>query len=432
MTVQMKQLSNGITLICETTTDDLAYIGIGFNVGSRDEHDPRYYGIAHCVEHMMFKSSQNRTTQQIALEMDKLGASNNAYTSADQTVYYTDFHIDDFSQVVDIMFDTLLHPLFKDEEFSIEKNVIRQEILMNLGDPEYHIRRLNTSVMFADTSYEHPILGTWESVSKLTHDDLQKFYEDNYTSNRCVISFVGKMTMAQFEKAIRTYCKEMRKGSDYHEPKFIYHQKTKNFSLAGIEQNNITILYNSICQHDRNYRKVRAASRVLNNILAGGMSARLWKRIREELGLVYGIQATQINMGKVDMEVIGCKSNKDPKFVIKEINKVLEDLIKNGVTQEELNTAKRQFELTLMSRSKELNDLCLDRLSMFLSRGLQLDNERIRSLKAVQSVTEKDVISVAKKLLKDQGIIVVSPKAKKSFWSKLKNLFMKEKSNDQY
>ena len=432
MIVQMKQLSNGITLICETTTDDLAYIGIGFNAGSRDEHDPKYYGIAHCVEHMMFKSSQNRTTQQIASEMDKLGAVNNAYTATDQTVYYTDFHINDFAQVVDIMFDTLLHPLFKSEEFDTEKNVIHQEILMNLSDPEYHITRLNTSTMFAGTDYEHPVLGTWDSVSKLTRDDLQKFYDDNYTSNRCVISFVGKMTMTQFEKAIRVYCKEMKKGLDYHEPKFIYNQKTKNFTLSGIEQNTITLLCNSMCQHDRNYRKMKAASRVLNNILTGGMSARLWKRIREELGLVYGIQATQVNMGKVDIEIIGCKSDKDPKFVIKEINKVLEDLIKSGVTQDELNTAKRQFEITLMSKSKELNDLCIDRLAMFLSRGLQLDNERIRSLKAIQSVTEKDVINAAKQLLNDPGIIVVSPKAKKSFWSKLKNLFMEAKANDQH
>lgn len=416
--VQTRKLSNGVTLICETTDDDMSYIGIGFKVGSRNETEPRLYGIAHCLEHMMFKSTKNRSTQEISSEMDNLGVINNAYTGVENTVYHSECRIGDLDKVVEIMFDSILNHLFKEDELEIEKEVIHQEILMNLSNPDYHVTRFVCNTLY-DEQNGHEVLGSWDTVSKLTRDDLEEFYQNNYTSNRCVISFVGKLTMLQLIKLLTPYCEKLKFGFGYIEPTIEFKKSDSKSSVVGLEQHNIFMVGDPLSIKDKKYKKNKATMQCLNFILSNGMSSRLWSRIREELGLVYGIRSSVTDVSNLDIPVISCTSSKDPEYVIYEIKNVLNNLIENGVTSEELNKAKRQYEISLMIRSKELNYLYLERIDDFLCRGVKTDKERTELLRVIGSVTKEEVVTLAKKCYQDCGVIIVSP-VKKS-----ENIFVK-------
>lgn len=406
--LQTRKLSNGVTILCETTEDDMSYIGIGFKVGSRDELSPEKYGIAHCVEHMMFKSTKNRTGKEASKELDNLGVISNAYTDIDKTVYHSECHIKDFNKVVDIMFDQILNHLFDENELELEKDIIHQEFVSNLSDP-YYIFSSKVCESIFNSPYGHQILGDINSIKKFKKEDLEDFYQRNYTSNRCVISFVGKLTINQLVKILSPYCYKLNFGTEYNHPVTGYtYNINKKLHISGLKQNNVTIFGAPISLKERNYNKIKAVMYCLNFTLSNGMSSRLCKRIREELGLVYNIYASFYSVGDLETPLIGFTSDKDPYMVIREIDKVLKEIINGDITTEELLKSKRQLEISLMIKNKELNNIYLIRLEDYLCGEILTDKESKELLKKIETVTQKDIVNLAKRLYGKYGLIIGS------------------------
>jgi len=185
------KLKNGATLLYSEKADDLSSVAISFNVGSVSDPSGKT-GIAHCVEHMMFKGCNGKTAAEFSKLVDSLGVENNAFTTFNQTCYYGSFHYDNTESVLKLFCEMINSPNFNEKELELEKGVIHQEIIMYENNPQVRAREAGKREFFKAVEYSRPIIGSWEDVSKLAPTDLFEFKNKFYCAANCVIAYSGK------------------------------------------------------------------------------------------------------------------------------------------------------------------------------------------------------------------------------------------------
>ena len=269
--VTIRTLDNGIRVALES----ISYVrsisfGIWVKNGSRNEL-PQENGVSHYIEHMMFKGTKSRTARQIAEEMDALGGQINAYTTKEYTCYHTrvlDKHID---RALDVMSDMLLHPLIAQEEVQKERNVITEEIYMYDDAPEELVHDALQDAIWRDTSLGMPILGTEETIATFDADFIRAYYERNYHQENIVLSVAGNFEEEEM----------LGKLNDTHAA----YQISCVEKEKDIEQVHVCLAFPGLTrEHPQKY-----ALAIFNTLFGGGMSSRLFQKIREENGLTYSI-----------------------------------------------------------------------------------------------------------------------------------------------
>ena len=326
--------------------------GIFVGAGSRNEK-PEENGIAHFIEHMLFKGTAKRSAFDIAKEMDCLGANMNAYTSKTNTVFYVSGLSKHIEKYMEILSDMLFNSLFKDEDIEKERGVVLEEIKMYDDDGESVASDLLNEKYFEGDPLSRPILGTPETVKSFNAEMIRDFMNRYYYPQNIFIVYVGPTTSPFIYDMIQTYfASEFKKRgycNDYKELPEFKIPETKSVLVTKFdkpfEQANIQIRFPAFSVADKRSESMGAVV----SALGGGMSSRLFQKIREEQGLVYEIYASGTSIRGAGYVDIGLATAPElvPK-AIESVREVIEDTAKYGFTQEEFEKVKTQREASVV------------------------------------------------------------------------------------
>lgn len=316
-----------------------AAVGIWTKAGAVDE-SPELAGISHFIEHMLFKGTEQRTAKQIAEDIDKIGGQINAFTSKESTCYYVKALASNLEKACGVLVDMYCNSVFDEGEMQKEKNVVIEEIKMVEDTPEDDAHDLVYEVMFQNQPLSKSILGTVETLTSITHDSIRSYMREEYTRDSIVISVCGNFDEDQvcafFEGKLAHLAAAKSPKPQLTTPYYPnYRMKVKD-----IEQSHLCLATKGIKINDPQYY----AMAVLNNIMGGSMSSRLFQNIREEKGMAYSVYSYSSSYLQDGFYGIyaGVSHDKvaDTVGAIKEELTLLKD---KGVTEEELSISKEQL-----------------------------------------------------------------------------------------
>lgn len=331
---------NKMKLISLPVKSDLVSIGIFVNIGSRYETKDNH-GIAHFLEHMMFKGTKNLTYDKIAEKLDSVGASYNAGTSYEYTYYYIYGHIEHLELFIKIILDIFFNPTFTNETISSERNVVLEEYKMSQDDNVDILYNIVHNHVFSNSNLSRNILGTEESIKSLNKQKLKSFREKYYTPNNSIISLIGDYKndhIKLIEKIVNRYPYK-KTTLDLKINKQIKHKQNGIFykHKNDLNQTNLMIVFKSFDKFSSNNEKIT----LLEHILSSGSSSRLFNLLRNRHGITYFSYASNMSFLKEGLFMIHI--GVDNKKLLLAINSILEELHnlkQNGITDNELIKAK--------------------------------------------------------------------------------------------
>lgn len=405
-TVAKTTLDNGLMVITEHMSHvRSASVGIFVRSGSRHERDD-LNGISHFIEHALFKGTRNRTARQIAVDSDAIGGNVDAFTSREVAAYYLKVLDDHLSRAFDLLADLVTAPLFDDSELDRERNVVLEEIKMVEDTPD----DLAHEVFIANFWPGHPlgrsILGTAQTLSTFDHDRVSEYFSNIYTPRNLVVSGAGNIEHEQFLEMVVTYFGQLKDCplDLVASPPFPTAHRiviTKELEQAHLV---LGLRCPPMVSEDR-YSVL-----VLNVILGGGMSSRLFQTIREERGLAYSVYSGMNTF--TDAGYLSVYAATSPEQLAEVVNLTVGefDKLKNEEVEEaELVRAKDQLKVSIMlgleSTSARMSNLA--RQEIFFGRQFTLDE----IIHRIDSVSAADVLRVSNDIFRGQqvGVTAVGP-----------------------
>ena len=338
--IEKKVTDNGITVIFDSIDNiSTCSLGVFVRTGSKDEL-PDEDGISHVLEHMMFKGTEKRNYFEISEEVDYLGASINAHTSKEETVYYINSLSEYINKSSDILFDIVTNSLFSEKELEKEKDVIIEEIKMYEDMPDDLVFELNYRDAIKGNLGKN-IIGTEESVKSFTSTKINQYYSERYTKDNIVIVISGKFDKQEIIDNIEKYFGKLKDNAIQKYATIPFEFNVGNSKHEkDIKQVNICITHKGLSYMDEK----RFYFDIVSNIMGGSMSSRLFQEIREEKGLAYSVYtySQAYKEGGVISTYIGTSKESYEKAVeitLKEFTKLRE----NGILTKELDKAKNKF-----------------------------------------------------------------------------------------
>lgn len=339
--IQVFTLSNGLRAVCHTSMGRVSYIGVAVNAGSRDEDESRQ-GLAHFVEHTIFKGTARRKSWHISNRMESVGGELNAYTSKEETLIYTNAPAGYAERSIELLSDIIKSSRFPEAELTREREVVIEEINSYLDSPSDSVYDEFEEKIYAGSGLAHNILGTPESVRRLTSEECRGFLDSYYTPGNMVVYM-----------------------SDPTDPKRLLHLLEKYFGgmcFPTAERNRIAPPMNPIFDEEKNREGHQAHTIVgartfgrndprrfalflLNNYIGGPcMNSRLNQELRERRGLVYAVDSSVSLMSDAGLMLIYFGS--DPRQVgmcRKLITETLDSLTQKRMTERQFNRIKEQY-----------------------------------------------------------------------------------------
>lgn len=335
---KIKKYDSGLTLIVNEGGAKSCFANIMAGVGSSSE-TKEIYGISHYIEHMNFKGTKRFSAFDISSEMEKLGTTFNAYTSTEVTDFYVHSLEENLERSFDILTDLVFNSVYSDDEAAKEKGVIIEEINMSNDSPDEVCAGLLDEAFFGNEGYGHAILGTAENVSKFTKSDVLSYKQKHYTPDNIVVCFSGNVSLERAEYLTEKYLiPQLLDGKKEEDKNFNVKNLTRSLKKTKkIEQVHICLGFNSAKYADDR----RVYSEIASGILGGGMSSRLFQKVREELGLAYSVYSYTYRYKKAGMAVIYAGVNKDKyESAYEAILNVLKEASENGISDEEFERVK--------------------------------------------------------------------------------------------
>lgn len=343
MTIEYKKLYNGVTLVtCNMPHVNSVAINVIVKVGSRQETLGES-GISHFLEHMAFKGTKKRSASQIAMEFDAIGGQFNAYTSKEQTVYYCKVLAEHMQFALDIMSDILQNSIFEQSEVEKERNVILQEMASTHDAPDDLVYDKLYEYAFPDQPLGWSILGTSENILRFNSEDFHQFKKKYYTGSNIVVSIAGKINSEETIDLIEKNC-YFPEGATHKQSNAIYKGGYIHIQKP-LEQTTLAIGFESV--PFTNLLEFYHAQ-ITSIILGGGLSSRLFQKIREELGLAYSVGS--YNSAYVDTGLFSIFVATDHENVSKTLENVDVELqkIMQYVSVDELARAKSQIKANIL------------------------------------------------------------------------------------
>ncbi|HPC36186.1 MAG TPA: pitrilysin family protein [Candidatus Marinimicrobia bacterium] len=351
--IQRTILPSGIRVLSEYV-DSVYSVSLGFwiQAGSQDEEDNEN-GIAHLLEHMVFKGTHKRTAFAIAHEIESLGGIINAFTSRNVTCFNVQLLHENLAKGVEVLADLILHSRFDSSELEKEKRVISEEIREIEDTPHDLIHDLFTQQLFPDQAIGRPIQGTIESVNAIQVSDLKHFLKRNYTTGRLAVSAAGRVNHDKLVKLVEKYCEEMENGNDYQGKETCNTQpETKRIYRKPIMQSHVILGRRIFGQGDSR----RFQLGLLNMILSGGMTSRLFHNIREKYGYVYEVYSFSDLFLREGLFGVYAGVDKDRlDVVIDKIYNEMTALYRKPISVREFKKAKQQVKGGLVLAMESMN-----------------------------------------------------------------------------
>ncbi|MGV3488299.1 MAG: M16 family metallopeptidase [Tuberibacillus sp.] len=395
---------NGIRIVLENIpTVRSVTIGLWIGTGSRDENE-KNNGISHFIEHMLFKGTATRNAREIAESFDRVGGQINAFTSKEYTCLYARVLDEHAEYAIDILADMLFNSTFDEGELRKEKQVVFEEIKMYEDTPDDRVHDLLSQASFGHHPLGYPILGTESSLNTFEPEVLRNYMNGHYLPENIVVSVAGNVDESFIGKveAIFSGYQASQAGDTYSKPEF---HPGKIAKKKETEQAHLCLGFKGLPIGDKDiYHLI-----VMNNILGGSMSSRLFQEVREERGLAYSVFSYHTAYKDSGLLTVYGGTGADQIDALYDtIFATINDVIENGITEKELNNSKAQLKGNMM--------LSLESTSSRMSRNAknELLLKRHRTLDEIESaineVTLQDVHKVARDIFTDEfSCSVISP-----------------------
>jgi predicted Zn-dependent peptidase len=392
-------LKNGVRILSEKLEHFRSVsLGIFVNVGSREEK-AQENGISHFIEHMIFKGTQSRNSLEIAKQLDAIGGLSNAFTSKETTCFHSRVLDKHFSSLADILLDIFLNSAFDPREMDRERQVILQEINMVEDTPDEHVHVLFNRLFWIDHPLGMSILGTGETVSGIDKETILHYIKRFYTPDRIIIAAAGNIEHDVLLEHFQPLFESIETNTETH-------PRTTPDINGGVlchykETEQIHICLGGKAPHLSS--DLRFAGAILNTILGGSMSSRLFQEIREKRGLAYAVYS--FLSGYIDTGLLGVYVGTDPKetnTVLGLVNKEIRGIQEGDLSESDLTEAREHLigGILLGSESPDSRMMRLAKNEYVFGRFVDFD-EMVAQL---EKVTTEDVIAVARETFRDQAV----------------------------
>lgn len=388
-------LSNGLRIIHRNTPSEISHCGIAVNTGSRDEY-PQEAGMAHFVEHMLFKGTQRRRAHHIAGRMESVGGELNAYTTKEETFYYATFLGEYFPRAVELLADMLFHSEFSPLLIDREREVILDEINSYQDDPAELIWDDFENMLFAGHDLGHYILGVPETLQRFDREQILHFMEREYQPSRMVFFSSGRIPFPKVAKQLERYFSIAPAREEINTriaPTFPCKPR-KEMLHKNTSQSHVMMGVPALSMR----HPQRHALLLLNNILGGGsLNSRLNASLREKHGLVYHVESNVTlysDTGLFAVYFAGDPQQRERciRLVKKEINRLLE----KELTPLQLNLAKRQWKGQLGIAAEQNENYTLAMAKRYLHTGRYLSLKEM--FDRIDAITAEELHDTARYL----------------------------------
>jgi predicted Zn-dependent peptidase len=398
--IERASLPNGLRIV----TESMPYVrsvslGVWIGSGSRIERGPQN-GLSHFIEHMVFKGTKNRSAEDIARSVDSVGGGLDAFTSKELVSFNTKVMDEHLPFALDVLSDLVLHPLFREGDIEKEKGVILEEIKMEADQPEFVLHESFISNFWKSHGLGKPILGTRETVKKFGQEMLLDYYNRVYSPQNVLITAAGNLDHQDIVKLIRDKFSDMKQREGLpadtvpktHAPIILKKKES-------LEQVHIAMGVPSYpLAHE-----LRFPLYVLNTVLGGGMSSRLFQNIREKQGLAYAVYS-ELNL----FSDTGCftvyagTAAETAKQVVNSVMHEFRELKQELISEDELQRSKDHLKgslmLSLESTSSRMSNLA--RQELYFDRFTTMDE----MLAKIESVTRDEVQMIAQEFFRTEDI----------------------------
>ncbi len=398
--IRRQVLPHGLTVITEQMQHiRSASIGIWLETGSRDE-DSESNGISHFIEHMVFKGTKHRTAEEIARQVDSIGGNMDAFTAKECICFNVKVLDEHVPVALDILADLVLHPIFDSEDITRERGVILEEIKMDEDNPDYLVHEIFTQNFWKDHPLGKPILGTKETVKRFQRETVFDTYAHRFAPGNIIVSAAGNLDHDKFVDLVSQHFEHMKpRENGFHspQPKIVSRIILRN--KKALEQVQLCL---GVPSHPIAHEQ-RHAGYVLNTLLGGGMSSRLFQNIRERQGLAYSIYS-DLNPYR-DTGCLAVYAGTSRASTTKVVQSVVEEFRKlkqEVVGEEELRRSKDQLKgslmLSLESSTARMSNLA--RQEMYFDRFYDLDE----LIEKIEAVTAADLQGLANEFFQTEKV----------------------------
>jgi len=401
MTFKKTRLKNGVRVLTEGLPQ-VRSVTLGFWIGSgsRDESD-ELNGVSHFLEHLLFKGTEKRSARQISETFDSLGAELNAFSAKEFTCFYARLLDEHVSIGVEVLSDMLQNSLFREEDIDSEREVILEEISLYEDTPDDRIHDLFASALWENHPLGKSVLGHTETVRSFRREDIFSFYSRHYVPNNIIVAAAGHIDHQRLVELVEEHF--VSTTNFEFSRKLFVPQVEPHLTVYNKKTEQAHICYGALGFHSRH--PDRFALAILDNILGGGMSSRLFQEIREKRGLVYSVYSYNSLFSETGLFTIyaGTRPSKTEQ-VIKLIKREINRLLEQGITPEELDRAKNHLkgELVLSMESTSHRMTRLGRSELSDGEFLSLDELMAR----IDAATAEDVNRVAREILDPQKMVL--------------------------
>ncbi len=402
--IRRTQLDNGLVILTERMEHVRSVsMGVWVKTGSRDEQ-PEINGVSHFVEHMVFKGTKSRSAQKIAREVDAIGGNLDAFTSKETICFNMKVLDEHVPKALDVLTDLVMHPVFAPEDIDRECKVILEEIKMDEDNPDMLVHEIFTQSFWKDHPLGKPILGTRETVRRFDQGTLFDFYGGRFQGGNMIFSAAGNLDHEAFvrqvaEKLAHLSAVPAALGPLSDHPKV--HARIVSKQKKSLEQLQLCLGVPAPAVNDEQ----RYTAALLNTILGGGMSSRLFQNVREDRGLAYSIFSELSSFRDTgSLCVYAGTSAQNAEQVIRLTVEEFRRIKEQAVPEEELQRAKDQLKgnilLSLESSGALMSNLA--RQEMYFQRFYAVPE----ILEKVANVTSEDLMRMAQQLFVPESVAV--------------------------
>jgi predicted Zn-dependent peptidase len=398
--IKQTRFENGLTILTDRMDGvRSATLGFFYRAGSRNEPN-ELNGISHFIEHAVFKGTSKRTALEIAIEQDRLGGNLEAFTTHEETGFAIKVIDDQLEQAFELIADMMSDPVFDQKELKSEQRVIIEELKMVEDSPEEYLSELFSAAFFPKHPLGLNIAGTAKTVRSFDHAKTRAYFARAFTPANLVITAAGNVD----HRRIVSLAKRRFASVKSHKPR-TKSQKPKTASPILIKQkHDLEQAHLIIATPFPGGRdKKRYAADLLASILGGGMSSRLWQKIREERGLAYNVGASPVMFRDCGYFSVyaGTSANQTGEVIDISIAE-LSEIVKNGVTEQELDLAKRQAVAGVLLSLEDSAARATALAQSEMLHGRQIPVEE--TLANLEAVTTNDVRKVAREFFKTDKV----------------------------
>jgi predicted Zn-dependent peptidase len=400
--IRREVFSNGLTVITEEMKHIRSVcVGIWIKTGSRDE-DLQWNGISHFLEHMVFKGTKHRTAEDIARQVDSIGGNMDAFTAKECICFNMKVLDEHLPIAMDVLSDLVLNPTFAANDIARERGVILEEIKMDEDSPDYLVHEIFTQNFWKDHPLGRPILGTKDTVKKFEQEPVANFYQQRFIPGNIIICAAGSLQHEHFVDVVKTHFESMPQGTNgFHSTRPAVIPRIVLRNKKSLEQVQICM---GVPSHPIAHKN-RYASYILNTVLGGGMSSRLFQNIRERQGLAYAIYS-DLNPYRDTgcLSVYAGTSRESAEKVVQSVVSEFSKMKNELVPPEELRRAKDQLKgslmLSLESSTARMSNLA--RQEMYFDRFFGMDE----LIEKIEQVSAEELKALAEEFFQTDSIAV--------------------------